>query len=398
MKILIQIAALLLSGWCLHSCQSDPVKTTSSPAPQKQDVTTKPEVFWYVVNVDKLRLREEPSLTASVMKQLNEGEIVEGNGEKSANQDEVDLRGISIKAPYYRVTSQATGRPAGWAFGGALVQIYAGTRAGSPDSLTLTALTEFLKGLDTKAVESGSKAWAYTEQHFSNAGGALADAAFILLEQFFRRMEREGTFYTMTESQKWSEADMTAIYEDKFDPASKPVTKTLATNGFRIVTAEGSVFPVTDCRKFQAFFAPKATPAMRDYINQRTNEQNNPMYDDGGVIVPLEMVAEQAVFWEKFNRTNPWFPLREETKHSEEWLELVLVNGSDNTPAFSYETDQIDEEFKNVWTYIQQKHPDTELAKTVKQMADLCAADNWKRTKKVEAFQEQTAKKFQETE
>ena len=208
-------------------------------------------------------------------------------------------------------------------------------------------------------------------------------------------MEREGSFYTMTEKVNWSDQDMNAIYEDKFDPDSKPVTKSLAANGFRIVTAEGTVFPIVDCRKFQAFFAPKTTPGMAAYINQRTSEQNNPMFSDGGVIIPLEEVADQAAFWEKFNAGNPWFPLREETKHSEEWLRLVLVNGSDNTPAFSYETDDIDGEFKNVWAYIQQKYPGTELGKTVKQMADLCAAENWKRTKKVEAYQQEVARRFQ---
>lgn len=397
----IKIAVLILIGSAFTACQSNTEKSISeatSTSAEKSVATSKPDIFWYVVNVDKLRLRDEPGLSANVLIQMKEGEIVEGNGEISANRDEVELRGISIKAPYYRITPLSTGKPAGWAFGGALVQIYAGPRAGSPDRQQLSTLTGFLKELDVKAVESGGKAWGFVEQHFSNATGSLADAVFILLEQFFRRMEGEGTFYTMTEIQNWSDAEMTAIYEDKFDPASKPVTKTLASNGFRIVTAEGSVFPVVDCRKFLAFFGAKTTPPMRDYINQRTNEQNNPMFDDGGVIIPLEMVAEQAVFWEKFNRANPWFPLREETKSSEEWMQLVLVNGADNTPVFDYETDEIDEEFKNVWDYILKKHPDTDLAKSVKQMSDLCAAEQWKRTQKVEAHRAQVAKEHMEAQ
>lgn len=397
MKISIPTAVVLLSACVFYTCQTDSnPKVSTVAATEKTDPTAKPEVFWHAVIVDKLRLREEPGLSANVLIQLNEGEIVEGNGEVSANSDEVELRGISIKAPYYRVTPLSNGKPTGWAFGGALVQVYAGPRAGAPDRQRLSTLSDFLKGLNVKAVESGGQAWAFVEQHFGNATGPLADAVFILLEQFFRRMERDGAFYTLTESQTWSDADMTAIYEGKFDPASKPVTKTLAANGFRIVTAEGSVFPVVDCRKFLAFFRSKTTPPMLAYINQCTNEQNNPMFDDGGVIIPLEMVAEQAVFWEKFNRANPWFPLREETKASEKWMQLVLVNGADNTPVFDYESDEIDEEFKNVWDYILKKHPDTDLAKSVKQMVDLCTAEQWKRTQKVEAYREKVAKEHME--
>lgn len=390
-------ASFLLIGLLIQACQSEagkPEKRTATEPLKPSTSAVRPELFLYAVSVDNLRLREEPNLAAAVKGQLKEGEIVEGNGESSSNQDEVDLRGISIKAPYYRLSAPTNG----WAFGGALIQLYAGTRAGAPDRQTLAALSGFLSGLNVKSLESGRKAWTYVEQHFSNASGPLADAAFILLEQFFRRMEREGSFYTITEKINWTDQDINAIYEGKFDPNSKAVTKSLAGNGFRIVTAEGSVFPIVDCRKFEAFFAPKTTPGMTDYIRQRTAEQNNPMFDDGGIIITLEEVADQAAFWEKFNRANPWFPLREETRHSEGWMRLVLTNGSDNTPSFSYETDEIDGEFKNVWAYIQQKYPGTELAKTVKQMADLCAAENWKRTKKVEEYQMEVARKFQEAE
>lgn len=389
----------LLSLCLLSACQTDTGKSGQPVAPESStpaaaSTANMPGLFLYLVNVDNLRLREEPNLSAGVTVQLKEGEIVEGSGEKSANEDEVALRGISIKAPYYRVTSTTTGNPSGWAFGGALLQVYAGSRTGAPNRQPITDLAVYLKGLNTKSADSGGKAWAYAEQHFSTATGPLADAAFVVLEQFFRRLEREGAFYTLTEKVNWSDQDMNAIYEGSFDPGSKHATRSLAANGFRIVTAEGAVFPIVDCRKFQTFFAGKTTPGMAAYINQRTEEQNKPMFDDGGVIIPLEKVADQAVFWEKFNRDNPWFPLREETQHSETWMRLVLLNGSDNTPAFNYETDEIDEEFKNVWAYIQQKYPGTELAKAVKQMADLCAAENWKRTQKVEAYRNKVAEQL----
>ena len=77
-------------------------------------------------------------------------------------------------------------------------------------------------------------------------------------------------------------------------------------------------------------------------------------------------------------------PLHDETRESERWMHLVLVNGSDNTPVFQYETRAISDDFKKVWNYILHRYPGTELAKTVREITDLCAAEGWKRTKKVE--------------
>jgi hypothetical protein len=126
---------------------------------------------------------------------------------------------------------------------------------------------------------------------------------------------------------------------------------------------------------------------MKAFIAQETAEQDKPAWSDGGIVITLEELADRAAFWEKFNRSNPYFVLNEQTKESERWTRLILVNGADNTPVSNYETNEILEDYKKAWTYIQQQYPDTELAKTVKEIADLCTAEGWKRTKKVEDWQ-----------
>ena len=396
MKTKLPVAAALVL--CLFSCKQNSAKQDSidTTASKDRPAAAKPELFLFAVNVDNLRLREQPGLASQVLAQMNEGDIIEGTGEESSNQDEVDLRGISIRAPYFQVVS-SDGK-SGWTFGGALTCVYAGPKKGSPDHDRLEQLAQYLKSLNTKKLDSGEAAWAYVEKNFGDTQGALNDASFFLLEQFMNRMEREGEYYTLTDGYNWSNDEMDAIYKGTFNPASNPITKSLVANGFRIAVAEGSVFPIVDLRRFQSFFAPRATPALKLYIDQETAEQNKPMYDDGGVIVPLEEVADLAVFWENFNRNNPYFPLHEQTRESQHWLALLLVNGSDNTPVFDEENDEINEDFKKLWTYVLQKYPQTEVAKTVKQMADLCASEKWKRTKKVEAFQQQLAGEHEGTE
>jgi hypothetical protein len=126
---------------------------------------------------------------------------------------------------------------------------------------------------------------------------------------------------------------------------------------------------------------------MKSYLDQEVVERNRQAWSDGGIVIPMEEMADRAAFWEKFNRENPHFVLHEQTQESERWMRLVMVNGADNSPMFNYESQEITAEYKKVWEYIQQKYAGTRLAATVKEIADLCAAEGWKRTKKVEDWQ-----------
>ncbi len=387
--ILFILPAIAVS---FFSCQSEGKPPAASAAPQPA-APAKPEVHLYATTVDKLNLREEPHKNGKVVAQLPEGAFVEGTGEVSANKEEANLRGVNYLEPYIKVTAATPEKPAGWAFGGALKPVYSGARSSAPDLAALGQFTAFLKTLDAKKMDSGKKAWDYVQSNFASASGPLADAAFVLLEAFLFRMEGEGDFYKMTEQINWGETDYEAVSNNTFDPNKYPVTKSLAANGFDLSTGEGMVFPVVDWNKLRDFFSPKVTPATKAYLEQETIENNEQAWDDGGIIISLEKLADRAAFWEKFNRDYPYFILHEQTRESERWTRLVLVNGADNTPVYDPETLAINEASRKAWDYIQQKYPGTELARVSKEIADLCAAEGWKRTKKVEDWQT----KFAET-
>jgi hypothetical protein len=384
-QFLAPLALVLL----LSACGSDspPANTAATPAVSTEDPKIKPEVYLFATTVDKLNLREEPNKNGKVITQLAEGDFVESTGEVSVNKEEAQLRGITYLEPYFKVTSTTPEQHNGWAYGGALQRVYAGSRPNSPDLGKLSQFTMFLKTLDAKKLESGKKAWEYVKTNLGSANGSLADATFILLEQYLFRMEREGEFYTLTEKIAWTDQDYMDIHDNKFDMNRYPATKPLAENGFRLATGEGMVFPVVDWNQLSAFFSGKVTGPMAVYIKEETTESNETMYNDGGIIVPLQEIADRAAAWEKFNKDNPYFVRKEETLESERWMRLIMVNGSDNTPTFDYETQMIRDDFKNAWVYIAQKYPGTQLAAVTKELSDLCASEGWKRTKKVEDWQ-----------
>jgi hypothetical protein len=161
-----------------------------------------------------------------------------------------------------------------------------------------------------------------------------------------------------------------------------------------MVTGEGMVFPSVDDQRLSDFFSSKATPALQAYLAQNLLEFKIKAYEDGGIIIPYVQIADRAAFWEKFNRENPNFPLSGQTTESQRWTRLVLLNGDNNTPTYDPSTLAVDADFKKAWEYTVQKYPGTDLARDVKALMDVFAAEGWKRTPKVEAFQQQFDQPF----
>jgi len=377
----------------LFACKNDPKISvspeTALPAPPP---SPKPEMYLYEVAVDKLNLRDQPNKNAKVITQFAEGDFVEGIGEVSANKEEVTLRNIPYNEPYFKVTSTTPEQYNGWAFSAALVPVYAGPRATSPDLGKLVQFTMFLKTLDVKKLDSGKKAWDYATQNLGNAQGTLADATFILLERFLFRMETDGNFYEMMEKINWVDADYVAIQEDKFDLKKYSSTQKIADNGFRLEVGEGMVFPVVDWSKFGAFFSTRVTPPMKNYLEQNITEHKDQIWSDGGIILPLEQVADRAAWWEKFNQANPYFVRSEETQNAQHGLLFMLICGADNTPVFDYENQTLTADFKKVWDYVQSKYSGTKLGRAIREMSDLVAAEGGKKTPKVEDLMERYMK------
>jgi hypothetical protein len=149
---------------------------------------------------------------------------------------------------------------------------------------------------------------------------------------------------------------------------------------------EGQVFPITDFKKLHAFFALKCSPAFKIFLDQELLEFSNQAWDDGGIVVPLEQIADRAIFWEKFNQTNPYFLLKDRTQESERWTALVVHNGANNTQVYNYDTKEVMDDYKKLWAYVVQKYPGSAWANSVKTLQDLYAAEGWKLTPKVEAW------------
>jgi hypothetical protein len=399
MKNLMYCAALALM---LPACKQDKSAAATDPSTTKgtelkatPPATAKPEIELFMVNVDNLLLRDQPTKNGSkVITKLGKGDFVEGNGEVSSTREEATLRGINFMEPYCRVITTTPEQHKGWAYAGGLTKVYLGTRANSPDLGRLSLFAMHLKKLNPEQPASGKAAWDYVEANFKDAKGALAEAVYVLLQDFLQSIAFNENTYKITDNIKWADDDYSAISANTFNMKKYPATAALATQGFTLETGEGMVFPIVDWQRMYQYFSSKVTPVFKQYLDLEKTESQDPGTSDGHWTISMDELAARSVRWEKFNTENPYFLYSYETQESEKWGRFALINGNDGYSFFDYETQMATDEAKTFWAKVQQQYPGTKLAADIKKMTDLLQVEGWKKTQKVDDYLTKAAEAY----
>lgn len=352
--------------------------------------TKQPEVYLYSTFYDAVLLRETPDRKGKVVTRLPMGSFLEGSGERSKEKTEATLGGVTWMEPFLKATHLTPDQQAGWIHGATVETVYAGSRADSPNLGDLTNFGTHLAKLDVKQLGSGEKAWAYVRQHHTATKGPLADAIYMMLERYLSRIEGEGELYKLTEAMTWSDEDFEKVYKNNYDMTQSAPLKAIDAAGYRLVTAEGTIFPVVDRKKLLDFFGKNVTPGMKQYLKQSWLELAEPSMSDAHIAIELEELADRGIFWENFNANYPYFARRAETVEHESWVRLAMINGL----VFDEETKAPNAEYSKAWAYIMRKYPDTKLGKAVAEFTQLLVAEGNKRTPKVEAYQTEYAKNY----
>ncbi|NRB48503.1 MAG: SH3 domain-containing protein [Saprospiraceae bacterium] len=136
MKCKVLILILLTTG--IWSCQSDN-KPAESPAendaPKQTETTDEAgEQTTFIVNIDRLRMRETAGEKGKVIKELEKGTVLYDEGEVSDFTTRIKLRGITFDEPWLKVST--ADNTIGWIYAGA---IHLGT---TPDSQVAKILRE----------------------------------------------------------------------------------------------------------------------------------------------------------------------------------------------------------------------------------------------------------------
>jgi len=117
---------------------------------------------------------------------------------------------------------------------------------------------------------------------------------------------------------------------------------------------------------------------MQDFCNQQLKEFNDK--------ASLETIANNTLWWERFNKNNPDFFLKEMTKyHYKNWHLKNLLAGTKGAPVFTPE-DSISKKALEVYSTILKNSPKTETANTLRIYLDLLKADAMLRTEEITQY------------
>ena len=116
MKLLYKILLVSIC-LCTLACK-DSTKTTTDPAPPQEKIVKASKQDQLLVEVDKLRLRDQADETGKVLTLLKKGESLTDLGEVSISMQTIKIRGVKYTEPWMKVRT-ASGQE-GWVFGGAV--------------------------------------------------------------------------------------------------------------------------------------------------------------------------------------------------------------------------------------------------------------------------------------
>lgn len=139
-----------------------------------------------------------------------------------------------------------------------------------------------------------------------------------------------------------------------------------------------------------SLFSPYVTDATKEYLTIETFENANPFLFDAGVCITNVELGDRIITFENYLKKYPDALKAPDimTYHSN-YIGL-LFNGCDNTPVFEYneegERSKLNSEVYQEYQTIIKNHPDSDLAKLLRDYCKLLSKNKLRHTAEVEEF------------
>lgn len=185
-----------------------------------------------------------------------------------------------------------------------------------------------------------------------------------------------------------SELNFLEVYEN-----TNLQSKELQNYGIILYYVEGSVYydilPLHVYNVFQEYLTPYDQKLA--YIQQKEIEE--PILIDAGIVVPCSEIAnrlhETELIIQEYNDTSNM----EIHEYKQRYM-ILLMFGSDNTPAFDWYTHEMNEDFKNeIINYINE-YPDSPCSNIFSEYIQILSKTNFKENKESRKFIEKLIKSF----
>lgn len=357
-----RIAALLfLMILLIVSCAEKPQTPVSTEPKAVEDQA--PKEKWLKVDYDDVRVRDAAGMDGKILATLKQGTKIKDLEIQSDFETTVKLRGEEKTAPWMKIeTAQGT---VGWIFGGTV----SSAEAPKKGEISNVDFSAELKKMDKKNCACLDQAIQSFQKTFQGHPKDVIDKEIPTLLDYLQ--DATNTFNDELVGRSYYDD----FYLINYNPDGKPLAKGMREDllryekcGMKMIFVEGSAMLIVEPGLVLDKLNAMLSTEMRRYLGQMKVEDEKIWADDGGLTIPVQAVADRAIFWEKFATDLPNFVLVENAKDKVKTYTGTLMGGLDNTPAFDFsEKRKLQPEYKKVYEWLMEKHPNTKTGKVIRE-------------------------------
>ena len=315
----------------------------------------------HFVTVDNLRVRKGAHKSSPVIDKLKENTLVYSNGEISDFKEKVVLRGREHNTPYRKITYEDN---TGWIYDGGLSKIY---DKDEQDSFTgtLESLVIQLANKEKSILDRGKKILRIIQQEKSGAA-EWNDIMYLLAEYHIKNIATDKKIFPILEERAWTSEEYSSAAKRDYNMQSNNFSKRFAAAGLKFSASEGMIETIIDPTKIKMAIEGPFSNSLEEYITLQQVKANNRFFADGAISSSLNDIVDYTILAEQFVSNHPYFPKSENIDQELKYLHLVIINGSNNSPARDYETKILNHEWPIAWNYYLRKIPHGMIAKKLK--------------------------------
>ena len=363
------LALLTISIGLLSSCKDN--------VPERQEmvdikpVQKKEIVTYYITTVDNLRAREGQLKSSTVVAKLKEGTIVKYLNEESEEKETVTLRGKSHAEPYRKVLIDNDKEA--WIYGGGVEVFHSGEDIDDIESIN--NMKSFIKGMTEMKITNGNAVLKKLMQ-LSSDNPSTNDALYFLSKDYMNKLSYQGSLELDKQGIRMEDA-YKSIVDRTYDMNSSRIGKEAEENGFVLSASEGMIGYEPDQYALEGAIGGVFSPGVKEYIRLKKLEYKHRLFSDAGISGSMEDLMNDAIAWSSFVERYPKFAKVKEAKEIQEYLQNVLFYGSNNTPAFDYDSYLAKKEFRDLWNTTLQTYPNAPFSKELYNHVQQLEASNW---------------------
>lgn len=180
-------------------------------------------------------------------------------------------------------------------------------------------------------------------------------------------------------------------------PELKNALQALFDRGYKIVIPEGNYQAVIDYGVYKSFenYLP---PDLSAYIEIMASESEDRMAEDGGIRIPIHDVYTRARLTENFLQAFPESVKASQVAKKYDGYIDAYFYGLDNTPAFDYQTKQLEQEFLDSYRKVAADSTNSPLARAVSDYLKVLMDNGYKLTDTVDNYRESIVHTLKGTE